>query len=143
MMKPSWWLVLWFAGGLLRANAAVETELWYDRPATNWETEALPIGNGRLGAMLFGGPLRDRIQFNEGSLWIGDEEDTGAYQAFGDVFVDFDGLAEGSVKGYGRELDLSRAVHTVTYECEGVKYRREAFASFPAQVMVFRFTADK
>jgi alpha-L-fucosidase 2 len=143
MMKPIWLLLWWFAGGPLGANAAVETELWYDRPATNWETEALPIGNGRLGAMLFGGPLRDRIQFNEGSLWIGDEEDTGAYQAFGDVFVDFDGPAEASIKGYRRELDLSRAVHTVTYECEGVNYRREAFASFPAQVMVFRFTADK
>jgi len=45
--------------------------------------------------------------------------------------------------GYRRELDLERAMHTVTYESEGVKYRREAFASFPAKVMVFRFSADK
>ncbi|MCX7010684.1 MAG: glycoside hydrolase N-terminal domain-containing protein, partial [Kiritimatiellaeota bacterium] len=44
---------------------------------------------------------------------------------------------------YRRELDIERALHTVTYETDGVKYRREAFASYPAKVMVFRFTADK
>jgi len=63
--------------------------LWYRSAARNWETEALPIGNGRLGGMVFGGVERERIQFNEDSLWIGDEQDTGAYQAFGDVFVEF------------------------------------------------------
>ena len=120
--------------------SAAEATLWYDRPAQDWEKEALPIGNGRLGAMLFGGAPQERIQFNEESLWIGDETDTGAYQAFGDVFVD---LEHGPVTEYRRELDLERAVHTVTYESGGVKYRREAFASFPAQVLVFRFTADK
>jgi len=90
--------------------------------------------------MLFGGAPSERIQFNEESLWIGDETDTGAYQAFGDVFVE---LAPGEVTAYRRELDLERAVHTVTYESGGVKFYREAFASFPAKVMVFRFTADK
>ena len=45
--------------------------LWYRLPAQHWETQALPIGNGRLGAMLFGGPFVDRIQFNEQSLWGG------------------------------------------------------------------------
>lgn len=39
--------------------------LWYDRPAETWMTEALPIGNGRMGAMLFGGTDIGRIQFNE------------------------------------------------------------------------------
>jgi len=62
--------------------------LWYRTPARNWETEALPIGNGRLGGMVFGGVDRERIQFNEDSLWIGDEHDTGAYQAFGDLYVE-------------------------------------------------------
>ena len=71
-----------------RADAA-ELVLRYDKPAARWEQEALPIGNGHMGAMLFGGIQREQIQFNEESLWIGDEEDTGAYQAFGDVFVQF------------------------------------------------------
>lgn len=45
--------------------------LWYDEPATDWESQALPIGNGALGAMHFGGLTSDRIQFNEKTLWTG------------------------------------------------------------------------
>jgi len=46
--------------------------LWYKHPATEW-TEALPLGNGRLGAMVFGGTSVERIQFNEESLWAGSQ----------------------------------------------------------------------
>lgn len=45
--------------------------LWYDKPATDWETQALPIGNGPLGAMIFGGVASEQIQFNEKTLWTG------------------------------------------------------------------------
>jgi len=45
-----------------------ETKLWYDQPATIWN-EALPIGNGRLGAMVFGDPNVERLQLNEESIW--------------------------------------------------------------------------
>jgi alpha-L-fucosidase 2 len=44
--------------------------LWYDKPAAKWE-EALPIGNGRLSAMVFGGANQERLQLNEGTLWAG------------------------------------------------------------------------
>jgi alpha-L-fucosidase 2 len=44
--------------------------LWYRKPAGEW-TQALPVGNGRLGAMVFGGVNRERIQLNEGTLWAG------------------------------------------------------------------------
>lgn len=44
--------------------------LWYGAPAAAW-TQALPLGNGRLGAMVFGGPLESRFQLNEDSLWSG------------------------------------------------------------------------
>ena len=47
-----------------------DLELWYDGPATEW-TEALPVGNGRLGAMVFGGTSRERLQINEETLWTG------------------------------------------------------------------------
>jgi alpha-L-fucosidase 2 len=124
----------------LEACAATSNLLWYDHPATDWEKEALPIGNGRLGAMLFGSLPEERIQFNEENLWIGDETDTGAYQAFGDVFLT---LKHGAITKYRRELDLDRAVHTVSYESDGAKFKREAFASFPARVIVVRFTASK
>jgi alpha-L-fucosidase 2 len=46
-------------------------KLWYQQPAVKW-TEALPIGNGRLGAMIFSGVEQDRIQFNEETLWSGE-----------------------------------------------------------------------
>ena len=48
--------------------------LWYPRPAQQW-TEAMPVGNGRLGAMVYGGVESERIQFNESTLWIGEPHD--------------------------------------------------------------------
>ncbi len=50
--------------------ASTPLELWYRRPAERW-VEALPVGNGRLGAMVFGGTLSERIQFNEDTVWQG------------------------------------------------------------------------
>ncbi len=44
-----------------------DLSLWYRQPATSWEREALPIGNGQMGAMIFGGGSQERIQFNEES----------------------------------------------------------------------------
>lgn len=49
--------------------------LWYNRPASEW-IEALPVGNGRLGAMVFGKPDSERVQLNENSLWDGHRQDT-------------------------------------------------------------------
>ena len=45
-------------------------KLWYRQPARQW-TEALPVGNGQLGAMVFGGTEHERLQFNEDTLWTG------------------------------------------------------------------------
>ena len=116
-------------------------KLWYDKPAKDWMTEALPIGNGRLGGMIFGGTETEHIQFNEISLWSGDEKETGAYQAFGDLFIDFDNTA--IVQQYNRELNIGTAVHTVSYLSNGIRYKREYFCSAKDQVMVMRITADK
>lgn len=49
--------------------------LWYNKPAEQW-TDALPVGNGRLGAMVFGGIEREHIQLNEDTLWEGEPRDT-------------------------------------------------------------------
>ncbi len=51
-------------------SMAQEHKLWYDRPAQVW-TEALPLGNGRLGAMVYGNPASEQIQLNEETLWAG------------------------------------------------------------------------
>ncbi len=64
-----------------------DLKLWYEHAASSWE-EALPIGNGRLGAMIFGGPAVDRIQFNEETLWSGiphDYSHEGAYTSLGTI----------------------------------------------------------
>ena len=53
--------------------AAPDRILWYETPAVNWDN-ALPVGNGRLGAMVFGDPVNERIQLNEDSMWPGGPE---------------------------------------------------------------------
>lgn len=52
------------------AASSGEMMLWYNQAAKEWE-EALPVGNGRLGAMVFGGVSEERIQLNEGTIWSG------------------------------------------------------------------------
>ena len=57
-------------------------KLWYNKPAQQW-TEALPVGNGRLGAMVFGGAENEQVQLNEDTLWAGnpiDRDRVGAYK---------------------------------------------------------------
>ncbi|WP_420832369.1 glycosyl hydrolase family 95 catalytic domain-containing protein [Paenibacillus humicola] len=55
-------------------QAAKPHKLWYRKPAKDWN-EALPVGNGRLGAMVFGDVGRERFQLNEDSLWYGGPRD--------------------------------------------------------------------
>src|SRR5688572_18087845 len=68
--------------GLIALTAvahAGDPVLWYDKPATDWEKEALPIGNGRMGAMVFGGVDAERLQISEKSLWTGGPGSEGGY----------------------------------------------------------------
>ena len=128
------------------AAAAPDLTLRYSQPAPDtaagWEKEALPIGNGRIGAMIFGQLARERLQFNDITLWTGDEKEMGAFQPFGDVYIHLPGHEQGTT-AYARRLDISRSVHTVTYTHNGVQFKREALASYPAQVIALRLTASK
>ncbi len=117
--------------------------LWDDRPAKDWMTEAYPIGNGRIGAMIFAGVNQEHIQFNENSLWTGDEQETGAYQAFGDLFVRFDSDVNKSFAAYSRKLNLDKGLHEITYQQDGQQINRRYFASQPDQVMVFEYANSK
>ncbi|MEJ5992927.1 glycoside hydrolase N-terminal domain-containing protein [Pedobacter sp. Du54] len=135
----------------VKAQSLPTDKLWYQQPAEKWESEALPIGNGRMGAMFYGGIKTERIQFNEQSLWSGDNNWDGAYETgdrgfgsyrnFGEFIFDFDGL-EGA-KIYHRELDVRTGIHTTTFEVNGATFTREAFASYPDQVIVFKYKATK
>lgn len=154
-------------------------KLWYTAPAREW-VEALPIGSGKLGAMIFGGVREERIQLNEDSLWYGGKVDRSnpdagkslgeirrllmagrleeaerlaklsltstpkniaPYQTLGDLTLEFRG-AGGSLTDYKRELDLTEGVVQIGYTSEGVRYRREALASYVDGVIAIRFTAD-
>src|SRR5258708_25710034 len=69
------------------ADSTNSLALWYRQPATNW-TSALPVGNGRLGAMIFGGVEREHLQLNEDTLWAGgpyDADNTNAFAALPEV----------------------------------------------------------
>ena len=74
-LKPSLFILIFVLTNLSSFSQKTERstplKLWYDAPATDWMTQALPIGNGYLGVMFFGDPAEERLQFSEGSLWAG------------------------------------------------------------------------
>lgn len=89
--------------GLLCLTVGVAAEaaplvLHYTAPAAEkaWASHALPLGNGRLGCMIFGDPFSEHLQFNVDSLWTGDENPSGdynsmgEYQNFGDLRISLD-----------------------------------------------------
>jgi uncharacterized repeat protein (TIGR03833 family) len=59
--------------GAAQSSASAQ-KIWYRQPAARWE-EALPIGNGRLDAMVFGGVAVERLQLNEDTIWTGEKRD--------------------------------------------------------------------
>jgi alpha-L-fucosidase 2 len=128
---------------------ADELKLWYQQPANDKKPmdEALPIGNGSMGALVFGSPARERICINEDSLWTGDEnpsgnyDSMGSYQTFGNLFVNLTGHENAT--NYERDLDISTAISHVSYEVDGTIYQREFFCSHPAGIMVAKFTSGK
>ena len=113
--------------------------LWYTQPASKW-LEALPVGNGSFGGMIFGEIEQEHIQFNEESLITGTQQTVGSYQPFGDLYIDFPGLKGDN---YQRQLNLNEAIHQVTFQSGGVKFTRECFTSYPDKMMVIQLSADR
>ena len=70
MKKTIFILFLILSAMTLQAQREPLLKLWYEHPAERW-VEALPIGNGRLGAMVFGNPANEKIQLNENTIWAG------------------------------------------------------------------------
>ena len=131
--------------------------LWYDCPATStgvnniWMEYSLPIGNGRLGASLFGGLRTDEIQFNEKTLWTGTPTDIGTYgqyKNFGSVMVEdisghFGQTSATAAKDYCRYLDIENGTGGVRYTSTDGKtvYERTYLSSYPDQVIAVRYRA--
>ncbi len=124
-----------------RQPAQTAQVLWYIQPAEDWMSEALPIGNGRIGAMIFGGVDQEHLQFNDKTLWTGSRTEGGNYQNFGDLYLDFD--HDSPYMDYRRELDIEQAVALTLYRIGKVTYTREYVASFPDDVIAVRLTASK
>src|SRR5690554_197760 len=66
----SLFLLLFVLASCQQDTEPLDLKLWYNEPALKWE-EALPLGNGRLGAMVFGRPAEELIQLNENTIWAG------------------------------------------------------------------------
>ncbi len=120
---------------------ASKLALWYRKPATEWMTHALPIGNGQFGGMIFGGIKQEEIQFNDKTLWEGDKTTYGAYQNFGSVLINTPGVT--AVQNYRRDLDIENSVASVQYDVDGVHYTREYIASYPDSAIVVNYTASE
>ncbi|WP_395090122.1 glycosyl hydrolase family 95 catalytic domain-containing protein [Armatimonas sp.] len=105
-----------------------ETTLWYEQPATHGDA-ALPVGNRRLEARVFGGIEHERIQLNEESL-----------QSLGDLFVEQ--VLPGPSKNYRRSLDLDAAVASTAFTAKSTRFTRDVFSSATDNVIIARFHTD-
>jgi alpha-L-fucosidase 2 len=156
-------LITMFSSGL---NAKEEPmrgtvyELWENEPAPNsggdyekpqhrgypydkdWEYYSYAIGNGYIGANLFGRTDTERVQITDKTVHVtgiyGDGG--GSLTSFAELYLDF---GHADVKDYRRALDLNTATASVSYQSGGVRYNREYFISYPDKVLVIRLTADK
>ena len=126
------------------ASADPGAVLWYRDPAAHW-LEALPVGNGRMGAMVFGGVTSERIQFNEQTLVPGNSQTKGVqhYQPFGDISITFPGAPTTLPDDYQRSLDLDSAAARVRYSMDGVTFEREVIASLPGNLIAVRISASR
>lgn len=191
---------IWYAGypemwkGENKPESAGDTAT---NPDAEWESASLPIGNGSLGANIFGSVEAERITFNEKTLWRGGPNtakgaeyywnvnkqsahvlkeirqaftkgDTqkaamltrknfnsevsyesygekpfrfGNFTTMGEFYVET-GLSTIGMSRYRRELSLDSALAVVQFKKDNVLYKRSAFISYPANVMVLRFSAD-
>ena len=152
--------------------------LWYDSPAKNWN-EALPLGNGKLGVMVFGNPNTERIQLNDDSLWPeapgdwnepeGNREDietirtllinnqsqaadsifvskfsrkriVRSHQTLGDLYIAFKN--HNKITSYRRDLDISKAIASVTYQSNTYQISQEVLVSNPDKVIAIKLTSN-
>lgn len=132
-------MLLFNCTGLTAQSPPMPQALCYNEPAAEW-LEALPLGNGSFGAMVFGGCDTERIQFNESSLVSGNADYVGNYLPFGDIFLKW---GHQQVVNYKRELLMNNGVHTISYQVGRVKYKRTYFVSYPDQAMICMITANK
>ena len=162
------------SGGVDMSNLKVNTDsmplkLWYDEQAPfinegseeasmmagqdiGWQNWSLPIGNGYIGANVFGRTETERIQITEKTLsnpWQIPVTENGktswpqvaGLNNFSETYIDF-GHKFSDVRNYSRALDLRTAVSTTEYDYDGTRYTREYFVSYPDNALVIYLNAE-
>ncbi|MDD6269212.1 MAG: glycoside hydrolase family 95 protein [Oscillospiraceae bacterium] len=157
----------------------LQKTLWYKKPAADFN-HALPVGNGRIGGMVYGGTASELISLNEDSIWSGgrrERNNPDALEGFREVrsllkegriseaekiaFEKMQGVTynsrhymplgklriemdfEGKAREYIRMLDLERAVASVSFTANDVKYEREVFVSAPDNVLAVHIKSSE
>lgn len=135
-----------------------EYSLWYSQPAPNegaenivksrgfpydkyWERWSLPIGNGYMGACIFGRTDTERIQLTEKTFGVKGPYKKGGIGNFAEIYIE--GIHHDQPLNYKRSLRLNDAISRVNYQYEGVNYTREYFANYPSNVIVVKLKADQ
>ena len=154
--------------------------LSFTKPASDWN-EAFPIGNGRMGAMVFGGVATELLQLNEDSVWYGgpkdrvnpsakenlplirkaidegrirDAQDLCAlalsgipdtqshYEPLCNLYILFDYENDDAAE-YSRALDIANSEVRISYNKDGVNFRRSIIASYPDKVIAVKLSSDQ
>lgn len=170
-------LMLKISSALAQDNPHLK--LWYDKPSGETWENALPIGNGKLGAMIYGNVEREIIQLNEHTVWSGSPNRNDNPKALGALpeirrlinegkHKEAEALANETIvskkshgqifqpvgslnltfpnhhqyTNYYRELDIGKAITSVSYAVGGITFRREMLASLPDGVIAVRLSAS-
>jgi len=161
MKKLSAFMFFVFLCSTILAHGGSENriyEVWDDQPAPNrgkdysriqargypadpdWEAHSYPIGNGYMGANIFGRTDVERVQITDKTLTNGAPYGSGGMTNFAEVFLEFDHY---TVNNYKRSLNLNEGISRVNYEHKGVRYTREYFASYPNNVIAIKLSASE
>jgi alpha-L-fucosidase 2 len=132
------------------------TTFWHLAPAVEAKIieQGLPVGNGRLGALVGGDPAHDSFYVTDVSLWAGDKNTVldgdgqfpyervhfGTFNVLAQVAVSIPEHTAQAISKYRRTLDISNGIVTSAYEYRGTKYRRESYSSHVDDVIVVRLT---
>lgn len=137
-------------------TAPARHSLWYDMPAaeSNMLREGLPIGNGRLGALVGGDPAATALYLTDASMWLGKRDvvlgndgqfdyttaNFGSLVMLAKMYVSVDGHDASRITDYRRELGLGQGYIRVSYRKDGVAYAWDIFASHPDDIIAIHLS---
>jgi len=137
--------------------AGQATTIWYTSPgsASSMMATALPVGNGRLGALFTGDPGSELYNLTDATCWAGgsntnpgsngfpyDSSGFGTQQMLAQVTLNIPAHTLAAVSGYNRQLDLSNGYASTSYTYNGVTYHRDVWASHPDDVIVIHLSSS-